>query len=112
MMSSTIQLSWQPPFSLNLTTAEPDIVYCVNVFNIADEGIEREPLISNCSVFETYYNFVVENPDTNDHFQLTVTPRSNIEGARSGNTKEINASYMHLVEGKYYYYTQYYNRYI
>ena len=103
MISSAIQLLWQPPFSLNLTTAEPDIVYCVNVFNITDEGMEREPLISNCSVFETCYNFVVDNPDPQDLFQLIVTraPRSNIEGARSGNTKEINASYMHLVEGKY-----------
>ena len=99
--SSAIQLSWQPPFSLNLTTAEPDIVYCVNVFNITDEGMERDHLISNCSVFETYYNFVVENPDPNDLFQLIVTPRSNIEGARSRNTKEINATFIHLVEGKY-----------
>ena len=32
--SSAIQLSWQPPFSLNLTTAEPDIVYCVDILNI------------------------------------------------------------------------------
>ena len=49
-MSSTIHLGWQPPFSLNLTTAEPDIVYCVDVFDITDE---RDHLISNCSVFET-----------------------------------------------------------
>ena len=63
--------------------------------------MERDYLISNCSVFETYYNFVVENPNPQDLFQLTVTPRSNIIGARSGNTKEINAAYMHLVEGKY-----------
>ena len=101
MISSAIQLSWQPPFSLNLTTTEPDIVYCVNVFNITEEGMERDHLISNCSVLETYYNFVVENPDPEHLFQLIVTPRSNIIGARSGNTKEINISYMHLVEGKY-----------
>ena len=69
--------------------------------------MERDHLIGNCSVFETYYNFVVENPDPKDLFQLTVTPRSNIIGARSGITKEINASYIHLVEGKYNH-TQYY----
>ena len=100
--SSAIQLSWQPPFSLNLTTAEPDIVYCVNVFNITDERMEKDHLIiSNCSVFVAYYNFVVENPNPQDLFQLIVTPRSNIEGARSGNAKEINATFIHLVEGKY-----------
>ena len=69
--------------------------------------MESDHLISNCSVFETYYNFVVENPDPKDLFQLTVTPRSNIIRARSGNTKEINALYMHLVDGKYNY-AQYY----
>ena len=63
--------------------------------------MERDHLISNCSVFETYYNFVIENPDPKDLFQFTVTPRSNIIGARSGDTKEINASYMHLIEGEY-----------
>ena len=101
--SSAIQLSWQPPFSLNLTTAEPDIIYCVNVFNITDEGMERDHLISNCNVSETYlvYNFVVENPDLNDLLQLIVTPRSNIEGSKSGNAKKINATFIHLVEGKY-----------
>ena len=53
--SSIIQLSWQPPFSLNLTTAEPDIVYCIDVFNITHGETERDHLISNCSVFQTYY---------------------------------------------------------
>ena len=32
-------------------------LYCIKVFNITDEGIERELLISICSVLETYYNF-------------------------------------------------------
>ena len=53
---SIIQLSWQPPFSLNLITAEPDIFYCVDVFNITsgETEFERDHLISNCSVFQTY----------------------------------------------------------
>ena len=69
-MSSTIQLAWQPPFSLNLTTAEPNIVYCVDIFNITDGWTGRDHLINNCSVFETYYNFAVDNPDPNDLFQF------------------------------------------
>ena len=57
--SSVITLTWQPPFSLNLTTAEPDIIYCIDIVNITNEDIEIDHLISNCSVFETYYNLVV-----------------------------------------------------
>ena len=101
--SSIIQLSWQPPFSLNLTTAEPDIVYCIDVFNITNGEIEfeRDHLISNCTVFQTYYTFAVDDPDPKDIFQFIVTPRSNIEGARNGTTKEINATYVRLVEGRH-----------
>ena len=97
-MSSIIHLGWQSPFSLNLTTAEPDIVYCVDIFNITDE---RDHLISSCSVFKTYYNFEVDNPDTKDLFQLIITPRSNVEGARNGTTREVNATYLiEIIIGK------------
>ena len=101
LISSTIHLSWLPPFSLNLTTAEPDIVYCVDVFNTTDGETEilRDHLISNCSVFEPYYNYAIDNPG--DLLQFIVTPRSNIEGARNGTSKEINATSMYLIESKY-----------
>ena len=97
-LSSAIQLSWQPPFSLNLTTAEPDIVYCVDVFNITDGETERDHLISNCSVFHTYYTFTVDDSDQKDIFQFIVTPRNNIEGARNGTSSKINATFIHLIE--------------
>ena len=91
--SSAIHLTWQPPFSLNLTTTEPDIVYCVNVFNITDGEAEGDHLISNCSVSEACYKFTIENPDAGDLFQFVVTPRSNVEGARNGTQSVINVSY-------------------
>ena len=100
-ISSAIQLSWQPPFSLNLTTVKPDIVYCVDVFNITDGETERDHLISNCSVFQLCYTFTVDDPDPNDIFQFIVTPRSNIEGARNGTSSNINATYIHPIEGRY-----------
>ena len=91
-MLSSIHLTWQPPFSLNLTIAEPDIVYCVDVtwFNITDGG---DHLVSNCSVFNPHYNFTVENPDPRDLFQFQVTPRSNVEGARNGTPNAINITF-------------------
>ena len=91
-MLSSIHLTWQPPFSLNLTTAEPDIIYCVDItrFNITDEG---DHFVSNCSVFNPHYNFTVENPDPRDLFQFQVTPRSNMEGAMDGTPNEINVTF-------------------
>ena len=93
-VSSAIQLSWQPPFSLNLTTTEPDIVYCVDIFNTTDhKEAEADHLVSNCSVFEACYKFTIENPDAEDFFRFAVTPRSNIIGARNGTPSMINVSY-------------------
>ena len=91
--SSFIQLTWKPPFSLNLTTAEPHIVYCVDIFNIVAEEQEKEHLITNCSVFESRYYFTVDNPDPRDHFQFTITPRSKVEGAMNGTSSQINATF-------------------
>ena len=78
-------IAWEAPFSLNLTNVDPDIVYCVEVYNIT---CGRSLLISECDVMETSY--------TNDAlysgyiYEYTVTPRSNVEGARNGtNLTEI-----------------------
>ena len=89
--SSAIVLTWQAPFSLNLTTAEPDIVYCIDIFNITDGEAEADHLINNCSVFEPLYKFTIRNPDPEDLFQFVVTPRSNVEGARNGTPSLINS---------------------
>ena len=77
-------LSWVPPFSLDLTSVDPDIVYCVEVYNIT---CGRSLLISECDVVETNY--------TNDSllpgyiYEYTVTPRSNVEGASNGTSLTI-----------------------
>ena len=90
---SNIQLTWQPPFSLNLTTAEPDIVYCVDLISFNTTGGE-DHLVSNCSVFNPYYNYTVEKPDPRDLFQFQVTPRSNVQGAGNGTTNEVNVTFL------------------
>ena len=88
--SSAIHLTWQAPFSLNITTAEPDVVYCVEII-VNTHYIDREDYsISNCSVLNTNYNFTAENPDPRDSFQFCVTPRSNVEGAKNGTPSVIN----------------------
>ena len=91
---SVIALTWKPPFSLCLTTAHPDVVYCVDIFNVTTGVLTRDHLVTNCSVFEPCYNFTVEQPNARDLFQFIVTPRSNVEGAKNGTTNEINGTFL------------------
>ena len=93
--SLSISLSWKPPFSLNLTTAEPDIVYCIDIIRSfsVDGQLESEHLITNCSIYQPSYNFSFERPDPRDVFQFIVTPRSNVEGATNGSPNQINATF-------------------
>ena len=77
-------ITWEAPFSLNLTGVDPDIVYCVEVYNIT---CGRSLLISECDVMDTSY--------TNDDllpgyiYEYTVTPRSNVEGASNGTSLTV-----------------------
>ena len=72
-------IEWVAPFSLNLTNAEPDIVYCVEVYNIT---CGRSLVISDCNVLETSYSSDDLQPGY--IYEYTVTPRSNVEGAQNG----------------------------
>ena len=87
LVKSNNTLSWEAPFSLNLINADPDIVYCVEVYNIT---CGRSLLISECDVIETSY--------TNDAlhsgyiYEYTVTPRSNVEGASNGTSLTVHVS--------------------
>ena len=86
---NAFSISWLPPFSLNLTNAEPDVVYCVEIYNVTDE-LNREHLVSNCSVLNTEYNFTTDHEaPTEQYYEITVTPRSNVEGARNGSAARV-----------------------
>jgi hypothetical protein len=90
-MPEMILLSWTPPFSLDLTSVDPDIAYCVDVYNITDGGPFH--ISSNCNILSPSYTFTVENPDPRDQFEFSVTPRSNVEGARNGTRSQITGRF-------------------
>ena len=75
---NTSILSWSPPFSLDLTNIEPDIVYCVEVYNITCG--ERDLIISDCDVTEPSYTSSA--PD-GYIYEYIIIPRSNVEWARN-----------------------------
>ena len=91
MTSTSITLMWEKPVSLNLTTAEPDIIYCVDVYITAEST--RNHHISNCNVFEETFTFKDENPDPTDLFYFAVTPRSNVDGAKNGTAHSIDGHF-------------------
>ena len=74
-------LSWDPPFSLDLTGVDPDIVYSVEVYNITCGG--RKLVISDCNVTENDYTSDAIALD-GYIYEYIVTPRSNVQGAQNG----------------------------
>ena len=79
-------LSWDAPFSLDLTNVDPDIVYCVEVYNITCG--RRDLIISDCNVTEPSYTSDDIAPD-GYIYEYTVTPRSNVEGASNGTSRTV-----------------------
>ena len=76
---------WEAPFSLDLTNVEPNIVYCVELYNNTCGG--RELLISDCDVMETSYTSDVLQ--SGYIYEYIVTPKSNVEGAQNGTSKTV-----------------------
>ena len=79
-------LSWNAPFSHDLTDVDPDIVYCVEVYNITCG--RRDLIISDCDVTEPSYTSDDIAPD-GYIYEYIVTPRSNVEGASNGTNETI-----------------------
>ena len=77
-------ISWDPPFSLDLTDVDPDIVYCVEVYNVTD--CERgELLAGDCNVTDTNYTIPYGvGSGRSDIYEYSVTPRSNVEESVNG----------------------------
>ena len=87
---SQLNVTWVAPFSLNLTTAEPDIQYCVDVYNVTYER-EDNLLQSECNITTTQYLFdIAYHVGT---YSFSVTPRSNIDGSLNGTISIARFSY-------------------
>lgn len=112
LMSSSnldeIVLSWEAPFSLNLTS-EPDVAYCVDVYNITANNRASCLILSDCNVLTTHFVYNSSHPNPRDRFQFIVIPRSNMAGARNGTPSQpIVASFLGIVTMlKFFFY--YYN---
>lgn len=82
---TTSTLSWTPPPSLDLTNADPDIAYCVDVYNITCG--KRDHICSGCNLTEPSYTRRV----TGDGliYEHVITPRSNVPEASNGTSQSL-----------------------
>ncbi len=72
LLDFIISLTWTPPFSLDISNADPDIAgYCVGVVNSTTSLV----IDSHCGITDTQYNYTVSPNDTEcDTYTFTVTP--------------------------------------
>ena len=79
---STLSLTWEPPFTLDITGVDPDITgYCVDVIN----STSSVKLYSQCGINETEFRYPIP-PNTGCtvyHFTITSV---NIVGRGEGST--------------------------
>ena len=86
----SISIAWEAPFSLNLTNAEPDVLYYVDVYNITGGG---KVMVESVIIADQYYTFSHANLSLSQEFKFTVTPVSNVPGAVNGtNSKHLQHS--------------------
>ena len=89
----TSTLSWTSPPSLDLTNADPDIAYCVDIYNITCGT--RDHIISDCNVTEPSYT--LPSLGIGFIYECVVTPRSNVPEASNGTSRSLKGKmYMYI----------------
>ena len=95
-------IMWEPPFSLNLTGVEPDVIYSVEIIAIeTDCNSTEDPLVlSDHNVTTNYYD--VKGLNQGYTYNITVTPRSNVDNACSGHPSVLEGLNNKLLHNHYF----------
>ena len=83
--SSSVTVSWTPPFSLDVTDVDPDVWYSLLIYNMTDENSTTDNLCTDCmDINETYYTFTHEYFSHSHVYNITVIPWNGVgEGESS-----------------------------
>ena len=83
-LTGIICLTWEGPFTLDITGVDPDILYNISVVAVADSN-DSPPLTGNFSVDAPEFNFTMDYPGTSTSviYEFRVIPRN---GAGEGPT--------------------------
>ena len=68
--NTTLSLTWEPPFTLDITGVDPDITYCVDVIN----STSSVTLHSQCGINETEFSYPLPQDAVCHSYVLTTTP--------------------------------------
>ena len=79
----SVVYEWEPPFSLNVTNAEPDIAYSVHIYNVTCPMQIRITLLENYTVIEPTFS-LTKNFDAEDIYEIEVLARTNLDVALNG----------------------------
>ena len=88
IMRDSSTITWEAPFSLDLTGVGPDIVYCVEVYNITC-GVD-DLVAGDCDVTEP--RFMDNRLQQGYIYRITITPRSNGQDAQNGTNNTIEGN--------------------
>ena len=73
--TTSLTISWTPPFSLDVTVVDPDIWYSVFIYNVTDENNPTAILCTNCTnITETHYTFTPDYLTPCHVYKLSVIP--------------------------------------
>jgi hypothetical protein len=87
---NSTMITWEPPFSLDLTDIDPDIAYCVEVHNITCG--ERGFVLGECSLIDLTLSYDYSHLDNAFVYEIAITPKSNVKGADNGTRSIITGS--------------------
>ena len=84
--ATSVTISWTAPFSLDVTSVDPDIWYSVLIYNVTDEPT-AVPCTDCINITETHYTFTPDYPSPCQEYIFTVIP---LNGAGQGETSHIS----------------------
>lgn len=86
--NSVLYITWNAPFTLNLTNTEPDITYCIQIFNNSN----KFQLLQTCGHIVTEFIYQLQNNVSlccaSDDCSITVTVAP-INGAGNGSSAQV-----------------------
>ena len=86
------EIKWDPPFSLDLTNIDPDVIYCVEVYKSTCGGNPKSLVTSDCTLFEPYIIYMLDIVNDTDLLELEIIPRSNSKGSINGTALSVNGT--------------------
>ena len=74
-LTDLICLTWDTPFTLDITGVDPDISYCVDIRAVTNDT-DSTPLPTNYSVYTPKFNFTMDYPNTSTSviYEFRVAP--------------------------------------